>query len=68
MATALTDAGVPGRVEFLIGAGHVFSERDIKRTLREAMEFFGETLGRSGTLRPDDALRPDDTLRPDDDA
>ncbi len=45
MATALTDAGVPGRVEFLLGAGHVFSPREMQRTMLEAMEFFDETLG-----------------------
>jgi dipeptidyl aminopeptidase/acylaminoacyl peptidase len=45
MATALTDAGVPGRVEFLLGAGHVFSPREMQRTMLEAMEFFDATLG-----------------------
>ncbi|HUY32696.1 MAG TPA: alpha/beta hydrolase [Pirellulales bacterium] len=44
MATALTDAGVPGRVEFLIGASHVFSPRDMTWTRRDAMEFLGEIL------------------------
>ncbi|HVC97390.1 MAG TPA: alpha/beta hydrolase [Pirellulales bacterium] len=45
MATALSDAGVPGRVEFLLGAGHVFSPLEMKRTMLEAMEFFDDTLG-----------------------
>jgi len=45
MAKALSDAGVSGRVEFLLGAGHVFSPQEMKRTMLEAMEFFDEALG-----------------------
>jgi acetyl esterase/lipase len=45
MTTALTGAGVPGRVELLIGAGHGFSPKDYQRTMAEAMQFFAEHLG-----------------------
>jgi acetyl esterase/lipase len=45
MAEALTAAGVPGRVEILIGASHGWAGMDLVRTLRETQAFFDEQLG-----------------------
>jgi acetyl esterase/lipase len=39
-----TTAGVPGRVEFLIGAGHGWGGEDLKRTMTETFEFFDQHL------------------------
>ena len=44
LTDALTKAGVPGRVELLIGAGHGWGGDDIKRTLDETREFFDKYL------------------------
>jgi acetyl esterase/lipase len=44
MADALTAAGVPGRVELLLGAGHGWGGRDLERTLRGTLHFFDENL------------------------
>ncbi|HEV3023345.1 MAG TPA: alpha/beta hydrolase [Pirellulales bacterium] len=44
MTTALTGAGVPGRIEMLIGAGHGFSLKEYQRTMAEAMQFFDDCL------------------------
>ena len=40
MATALTDAGVPGRVEILLGHGHGWGGETAKHTERATLEFF----------------------------
>lgn len=40
MVRELNKAGVAGRVEFLIGAGHGWGAEEAARTDREAMEFF----------------------------
>ncbi len=44
MTTALTNAGVPARVEMIVGAGHGWGGKELERTLNEAMTFFGENL------------------------
>lgn len=44
MATALTKAGVPGRVEFLLGAGHGWGGEEMKRTQATALAFFDQHL------------------------
>jgi len=44
MATALSQAGVPGRVEILLGEGHGFSHDEMQRTLAETMAFFDKRL------------------------
>lgn len=47
-ATKLTDkltaAGVPGRVELLLGAGHGWRGDDLKRTMDESIQFFDRYL------------------------
>ncbi len=43
-ADALTAAGVPGRVELLIGAGHGWIGKDLQRTKQQHMEFFNQQL------------------------
>jgi acetyl esterase/lipase len=45
MAEALTAAGVPGRVEILIGAGHDWGGAEMARTARETDAFFDQHLG-----------------------
>lgn len=40
MAEAMSAAGVPGRVELLIGAGHGWGGEELKRTLNASAEFF----------------------------
>ena len=40
LADALTAAGVPGRVELLVGAGHGWGGDDLKRTIAEMDAFF----------------------------
>jgi acetyl esterase/lipase len=44
LADALTAAGVPGRVELLIGAGHGFQGPDQDRTMLETLVFFNQHL------------------------
>ena len=44
LADALTAAGVPGRVELLVGAGHGWGGDDLKRTMDETYEFFDKYL------------------------
>lgn len=44
MAEALTNAGVPGRVELLIGRGHGWMGPELIRTLEAAVAFFDEHL------------------------
>jgi acetyl esterase/lipase len=44
MAEALTKAGVPGRVEILIGAGHGWTGQDLARTAEGTFKFFEERL------------------------
>jgi acetyl esterase/lipase len=48
LAEAMTAAGVPGRVEFLIGAGHGWGGDDLKRTMAETFAFFDKHLKTSG--------------------
>ncbi len=48
LADAMTAAGVPGRVELLIGAGHGWGGDDLKRTMDETFAFFDKYLKRSG--------------------
>lgn len=47
-ADALTAAGVPGRIELLIGAGHGWVGKDLERTKQQHMEFFAEQLKHEG--------------------
>ncbi len=44
MTTALHEAGVAGRVELLIGAGHGWGGKEMERTLRATFEFLDEHL------------------------
>jgi acetyl esterase/lipase len=44
MATALTDAGVGGRVEILLGHNHGWGGETARHTERETMEFFRQAL------------------------
>jgi acetyl esterase/lipase len=44
MTDALTKAGVPGRVEMLIGAGHGWGGAELERTWAETEAFFGRYL------------------------
>lgn len=44
MVDAMTAAGVPGRVELLVGAAHGWGGEDIKRTERESLAFFDRYL------------------------
>jgi acetyl esterase/lipase len=44
LADALTTAGVPGRVELLVGAGHGWGGEDLERTLEETYAFFDKYL------------------------
>jgi acetyl esterase/lipase len=44
MADAMTEAGVPGRVELLIGADHGWGGEELVRTWDESMRFFGRYL------------------------
>jgi acetyl esterase/lipase len=48
LAEAMTAAGVPGRVEVLIGAGHGWGGDDLKRTMVETFAFFDKHLKTSG--------------------
>lgn len=43
-ADVLTKAGVPGRVELLLGAGHGWLGKDLERTKQQHMLFFAEQL------------------------
>ena len=44
MATALTNANVPGRVEILLGAGHGWGGKQIEETVRQTVDFFNTNL------------------------
>jgi acetyl esterase/lipase len=44
MTDAMTAAGVPGRVELLLGAGHGWGGKEIQRSLAQTLDFFGEKL------------------------
>lgn len=44
MCTALSQAGVPGRVEILLGAGHGWAGEQFEQTQRTALEFFDQHL------------------------
>lgn len=44
MATALTKAGIPGRVELILGANHGWFGPEMARTLDGTMAFFAEHL------------------------
>jgi hypothetical protein len=44
MADALTKAGVAGRVELILGAGHGWAGADMQRTAAETWAFFGQYL------------------------
>jgi acetyl esterase/lipase len=43
-ANKLTEAGVPGRVELILGAGHGFNPEEMQRTIGVAKEFLAEEL------------------------
>jgi acetyl esterase/lipase len=45
----LSAAGVPGRVEFVLGAGHGFSGADWERAWKEALEFLDAHLKKKGS-------------------
>lgn len=44
LGEALTKAGVPGRVELILGAGHGWGGPELERTAKEAIEFFDAHL------------------------
>ena len=44
LAEALTSAGVPGRIELLVGAGHGWQGEEFERTIEETFEFFDRHL------------------------
>lgn len=44
MATRLTKADVPGRVEFILGAGHSWGGREMERTVDATLAFFDRYL------------------------
>ena len=44
MVTAMTDADVPGRVEFLIDAGHGWGGEELQETIDDTMRFFKKHL------------------------
>jgi acetyl esterase/lipase len=44
MVEAMTKAGVPGRVEFLLGASHGWPNPELNRTIRETFAFFDQHL------------------------
>jgi acetyl esterase/lipase len=44
LADRLTEAGVPGRVELLIGAGHGWGGDEMKQTIQETVDFFDKYL------------------------
>lgn len=44
MAVALTDAGVPGRVELLLGANHGWRDKELDRTATASFDFFDHWL------------------------
>lgn len=48
LADAMTAAGVPGRVELLIGAGHGWGEPDLARTRALTIDFFDRYLKGEG--------------------
>lgn len=48
LANKLTEAGVPGRVEFILGAGHGFEPEEMRRTIEAAKEFLAEELELGG--------------------
>jgi acetyl esterase/lipase len=48
LANAMTAAGVPGRVDLLVGAGHGWGGDDLKRTMAETFAFFDKYLKPSG--------------------
>jgi dipeptidyl aminopeptidase/acylaminoacyl peptidase len=44
LANAMSAAGVPGRVELLLGAGHAFGGEEYERAMKETVEFFDRQL------------------------
>jgi acetyl esterase/lipase len=50
LAQAMTEAGVPGRVELLIGAQHGWSGAELQRTKDETFAFFDQYL-KAGTAK-----------------
>lgn len=48
LADAMTAAGVPGRVELLVGASHGWGGEELKRTMAETFAFFDTYLKPSG--------------------
>ena len=44
LAEAMSKAGLPGRVELLIGAGHGWTGPEMKRTMTDTYDFFDEYL------------------------
>jgi acetyl esterase/lipase len=49
LTDAMTAAGVPGRVELLVGAGHGWNMKETLRTAEEAIQFFDQHLKKSGS-------------------
>lgn len=44
MAEAMTKAGVKGRVELVLGAGHGWGGKEMERTIEGMFKFFDERL------------------------
>jgi len=53
LAEAMTAAGVPGRVELLVGAGHGWSGPTMERTTAETIDFFDAHLKPAGPAAPE---------------
>ena len=50
LAEAMAEAGIPGRVELIIGAGHGVAGPDVPRTKRATIEFFDRFLKPEGDV------------------
>jgi acetyl esterase/lipase len=46
MTKALTNSGIPARIELLVGAGHGWAGQDMQRTLDETWQYFDRYLKR----------------------
>jgi acetyl esterase/lipase len=59
MVDALTAAGVPGRAELIVGAGHGWGGKDLERTVNETYAFFDEHLKSKAKPTANEAKKDD---------